>query len=1239
MKNKLLLILGISLTLFVFTFGKPVKADAAIAFRASATTSMPGATSITINVPTGTTIGDIEVAGIYANGNQAAVLGITPPAGWTLAQKTDNVSGSYYPAVALYYHTVTTTEPANYTWTFSNYLTAAYGGGWIASFSGANGGVDLSGSQNVGSSGVTTTSYSTPSITTTAANDMLVMVYAGNCAGTTWGTPTGATAITSGVGGGCTGGSGYYKAQAAAGASGAITSTAGTASYGGAAVIALKSVSAAATTTGNGGYSYNYFYSAGTVTNNTGSTAWYGTAWGAGAGYSGTACSALPNKTDYSTIATGTSNQAISAYVTASPSTVYYFCVYVKDSVNTYYYSSTTATVTTSATPAPAVSIYAAHTIDNTSAIIGSGTNAYGLSATGFFRYGTSNLACSSLATTTTSGSAGSLNGTYYPNAVQLTGLLAGTTYYYCYQATTTAGTTYSAVTSFATAATASTGCDLLPSSTLASAADKTTIAGYMLSSKFAGTRVYQATVNGWTASAFHTAANAQGATIILYKNGNNNKIFGAYNPQSWSSAGTYNAGAGGFLFSLSDGYKLAQTNYADYQSYNNGSYGPTFGGGHDIGMNNATLNTQSGDYTSTHSYENPSSKGAFTYLDGGGGTPSAYNFLPTEIEVYKLSTCIQNAPTVTTPTKTSISYTTATLGGNVTTDGGVTITGRGVCVGPSANPAVGGTCFTTTGTTGVFTVSATGLTQNTLYHYRAYATNSVGTSYTTDDTFTTLTQLATVTTSAPSNIDTTSVNFVMSANPNSFGASTGYFRYAAGATVACDGSAGTRWPTAGGISIPDGAGAQTYTQTTSPTLNPSTQYAYCAYDLNAYGTASAASSQTFTTPSWTAGCAAPTTGNLTVSSSCYFSNSNDGVDAGGTTASTLGNTATLTVSTGKTLNVGTAVPNQKVAFGVLSKPAGAVIARALGAQLMRSPVWVLDTDGDGYPDAANPAGVVSATRPGATYARRSFINTNIASADCNVSNANVFQNVANLATDGDNDGYISGSTFGTQCAGTTSTVNGRTYYKGTAGTYTFLTSGAQLGTSDCNDANATVYRNGYTDADADTYATSATPTCIGASTTGYSLSPSGYSDCNDANANIFQNVSVATDGDQDGYATSTASSQCVGPSTVVSGRTYYRGSGGTYIMLVSGGQLGTSDCCDSANNTYPGSSTCRPDTNACGSRDYNCTGTTTQDCTGTYSLAPGTATQATTSCTYSGACGTAQNASCGLPGYYYACH
>jgi sugar lactone lactonase YvrE len=102
--------------------------------------------------------------------------------------------------------------------------------------------------------------------------------------------------------------------------------------------------------------------------------------------------------------------------------------------------------------------------------------------------------------------------------------------------------------------------------------------------------------------------------------------------------------------------------------------------------------------------------------------------------------------PTVTTPTSASVGGNTATLGGNVTSDGGATVTERGVVYAPTAtnsNPQIGGTGVTKvadagTGTTGVFTVSATGLTAGTGYSYAAYATNSADTTYSPVGTFTT---------------------------------------------------------------------------------------------------------------------------------------------------------------------------------------------------------------------------------------------------------------------------------------------------------------------------------------------------------------------------------------------------------------------------------------------------------------------------------------------------------------------
>lgn len=96
-------------------------------------------------------------------------------------------------------------------------------------------------------------------------------------------------------------------------------------------------------------------------------------------------------------------------------------------------------------------------------------------------------------------------------------------------------------------------------------------------------------------------------------------------------------------------------------------------------------------------------------------------------------------APTVTTQAVTSILQTTATGNGNVTADGGATITERGVCWNTSTNPTTSNSKATSAGTTGVYTVSMTGLSANTLYYVKSYAINSVGTSYGSEVTFTTL--------------------------------------------------------------------------------------------------------------------------------------------------------------------------------------------------------------------------------------------------------------------------------------------------------------------------------------------------------------------------------------------------------------------------------------------------------------------------------------------------------------------
>jgi thermitase len=92
-------------------------------------------------------------------------------------------------------------------------------------------------------------------------------------------------------------------------------------------------------------------------------------------------------------------------------------------------------------------------------------------------------------------------------------------------------------------------------------------------------------------------------------------------------------------------------------------------------------------------------------------------------------------APTLTSPTATSITDTTATLGATINTSGSSAITARGTCWGTTAAPATN--CAAEGGTTtGVFTQARTGLPAGTRIFYRGYATNSFDTGYSPDGSF-----------------------------------------------------------------------------------------------------------------------------------------------------------------------------------------------------------------------------------------------------------------------------------------------------------------------------------------------------------------------------------------------------------------------------------------------------------------------------------------------------------------------
>jgi hypothetical protein len=118
------------------------------------------------------------------------------------------------------------------------------------------------------------------------------------------------------------------------------------------------------------------------------------------------------------------------------------------------------------------------------------------------------------------------------------------------------------------------------------------------------------------------------------------------------------------------------------------------------------------------------------------GGTGDFINqFSSPGSGTYTLSTHLYAA--VDTLTSSNVTATSAILGGTVEGDGGAAVTDRGVVFSLlSANgaPTIGGAGVTKVAGgsgLGIFTANVTGLTAGATYAYRAYATNAVGTFYT----------------------------------------------------------------------------------------------------------------------------------------------------------------------------------------------------------------------------------------------------------------------------------------------------------------------------------------------------------------------------------------------------------------------------------------------------------------------------------------------------------------------------
>ena len=191
-----------------------------------------------------------------------------------------------------------------------------------------------------------------------------------------------------------------------------------------------------------------------------------------------------------------------------------------------------------------------------------------------------------------------------------------------------------------------------------------------------------------------------------------------------------------------------------------------------------------------------------------------------------KTFTTRDGIPTLTTAEVTDITAITAACGGNITDNGGLNVTARGVCWNTTPNPTISDSHTDNGSGIGSFSSNITGLELGTTYYVRAYATTAVGTAYGVEKTFTTRDGVAVVSTAELINI--------------------GLATATSGGTVTDDGgleviARGVCWntisnPTIANSHTIDGTGIGDFSSTLT-SLMPNTTYYVRAYATNSHVT------------------------------------------------------------------------------------------------------------------------------------------------------------------------------------------------------------------------------------------------------------------------------------------------------------------------------------------------------------------------------------------------------------------
>jgi M6 family metalloprotease-like protein len=374
---------------------------------------------------------------------------------------------------------------------------------------------------------------------------------------------------------------------------------------------------------------------------------------------------------------------------------------------------------------APTATTVAASSITTNSATLNGTVNANNATTTVTFEWGTTTSLGNSINATPNS-----VTGTSNTNVTaSLTGLSANTTYYYRVKAVSANGTTYGSTMNFTTAVNP-TSVTLPYSQTFSSSSMPT---GWTTQNTGSGI------TERWSVSNTNKAGGSAYEMKCTYQNvnpGTTRLITPAINTSGVSQVTlTFRH----MLDAYSTGVTLRVQTSNDKTNWTNTSWS--------VATSSTNINATSVTVNISTNLNSATTYIAFV-ADG-----NLYNIDYWYIDNVSISAGSgATTPTVTTGSVSNITTSTATVAGNVTADGGATVTERGICYSTSQNPTTANSKVASGSGTGSFSANLSGLAANTTYYARAYAINAQGTSYGSQVSFTTTASTVTYCASKGSN-------------------------------------------------------------------------------------------------------------------------------------------------------------------------------------------------------------------------------------------------------------------------------------------------------------------------------------------------------------------------------------------------------------------------------------------------------------------------------------------------------